>query len=149
MWSNVRMHSLYLFFIIFFMASSGCTVKYVADYDAGVKDEIIKISKEVDLFWGELLDTPVAERKYEKFREKYTAIETDIRGLVMRNEIRPLNKESTKQANIALELWIEDRDEHKKNDTFSDFVAKRHRQQYQRVFIAMAIGEDSKKTSAE
>lgn len=149
MWSNVRIHSLYLFFIIFFMASSGCTVKYVADYDAGVKDEIIKISKEVDLFWGELLDTPVAERKYEKFREKYTTIETDIRGLVMRNEIRPLNKESTKQAKIALELWIEDRDEHKKNDTFSDFVAKRHRQQYQRVFIAMAIGEDAKKTSAE
>lgn len=146
---DVRIRFLYLFFIILLIVTGGCTVKYVADYDAGIKDEIIQISKKVDLFWGELLDTPEAERNYEKFRNKYTAIETDIRGLVMRNEIRPLNKESTKQANIALELWIQDRDEHKKNDKFSDFVARRHRKQYQRVFIAMAKGEDAKNTSAE
>jgi len=146
---DVRIRSLYLFFIILVMVTSACTVKYVADYDASIMDEIIQISKKVDLFWGELLDTPEAERRYEKFRNKYTAIETDIRGLVMRNEIRPINKESTKQANIALDLWIQDRDEHKKNDKFTNFEARRHRKQYQRVFISMAKGEEAKNTSAE
>lgn len=146
---NVRIRSLYLFFIILFIVTSGCSVKYVTDYDASIKDEIVHIFKKVDLFWGELLDTPDTEREYEKFKNKYTEIETDIRTLVMRNEIRALNKESVKQANIALDLWIQDRDEHKKNDKISDFEARRHRKQFQRVFIAMAKGEEAKNISAE
>ncbi len=136
----------YLFFLL---VSTGCTVKYVAEYDAAIKEEIVQISKKVDLFWGELLDTSINERKYAKFKNNYNEIEADIRGLVMRNEIRPLNKESTKQAQIALDLWIEDRDLHRKNDGFTDFEANRHRKQFIRVFTAMAKGEEIKDTASD
>ena len=121
---------------------------YVADYDASIKDEIIQVAKEVDLFWGRLLDVDASKRSYDKFKGQYNKIETDIRGLVMKNEIRPLNSESTKQAKIALELWIEDRNMHKQKNTISDFIAKRHRQQYMEVFTAMAKGEEAKNLSA-
>ncbi len=138
----------FLFLLISAITVSGCTVKYVADYDASLKEEIVQVAKKVDLFWGELLDTAASERKYDKSKDRYNQIEADIRGLVMKNEIRVLNKESTKQANIALDLWIEDKNLHKDNDTFSDFEAKRHRKQFTRVFTAMAKGEEAKNISA-
>ncbi len=134
-----------IFLVIALLSTGGCTVHYVADYDASIKDEIVQVAKRVDLFWGALLDTSLVERKYDNYKDQYNLIETDIRGLVTKNAIRPLNKESTKQANIALELWIEDRSIHKDSDTFSDFEAKRHRVQFNRVFIAMAKGEKVKK----
>lgn len=132
------------FLIIILFSINGCVVRYVADYDASIKNEIIQVAKTVDLFWGDLLDTNHSERKYNKFKKEYNQIETDIRGLVMRNKIRTLNQESTRQANIALNLWIEDRSDHKKNDDFSDFQAQKHREQYNRVFVAMAKGEEVK-----
>lgn len=123
---------------------TSCSVTYVADYDVTIKNEIVQVAKKVDLFWGELIDTPIQDRKYQIFKKKYNEIETDLRSLVMMNEIRPLNKASTKQAENALKLWIEDKAIHKDNGGFSDFEAKRHRKQFVRVFIAMAKGEEAK-----
>ena len=133
-----------VFLISILLSVTGCTVKYVADYDASIKEEIFQVANKVDFFWGTLLDTQVTDRKYDKFKDQYNQIESDIRGLVMKNEVRALNKESTKQANIALKLWMEDKSIHKGNDNFSDFEAKRHRKQFNRVFTAMAKGEDAK-----
>lgn len=138
-----------VFLITILLSANGCAVRYVADYDASIKEEIVQVAKKVDLFWGDLLDTPTVDRRYDKFKEQYNQIETDIRGLVMKNEIRALNKESTKQANIALELWIEDRSIHKDKDSFSDFEAKRHRKQFNRVFTAMAKGEEAKNSTTK
>lgn len=136
-----------IFLTIALFSATGCSVHYIADYDASMKDEIVQVAKKVDLFWGSLLDTDINDRKYDKFKNEYNLIETDIRGLVMKNEIRTLNNESTKQANIALDLWIEDKSIHKDNDAFSDFEAKRHRKQFNRVFTAMAKGEEAKNIS--
>lgn len=133
-----------LFMLLLAGLMSGCTIHYVADYDASVKDETLQIAKKVDLFWGKLLDTPAAQRPYSQFQAQYTEIETDIRGLLMKNQVRPLNDISTKQVSNLLELWIEDRDMHKKDDNFSDFLAQRHRKQFVRVFTAIAKGEDAK-----
>jgi len=136
--------------VFFFMTSlmaGGCTVRYVPDYDASIKEEIVQTAKKVDLFWGALLEMDSTERAYDKFKDQYNEIETDLRGLVMKNEIRALNEESAKQAQIALDLWIEDKKLHKRNDRFSDFEAERHRKQYIRLFTAMAKGEEAKNIS--
>ena len=134
----------YSFVIISGILLSACTVQYVADYDASIVEETVTIAKKVDLFWGELLDTPTTKRQYSAFREQYNIIETDIRGLLMKNRIRALNNESTEQVEILLRLWVDDRESHKKKNSFSDFLAKRHRQQFERVFIAIAKGEKAK-----
>jgi hypothetical protein len=119
-------------------------VRYVAEYDASIKDEIIRIAKEVDLFYGRLLDTPANQRQYDKSRDKYLEIEADLRALKMRNEIRALNKESTKQTQNTLDLWLGDKNSHKKLNTVDDATIKLHRRQFSRVFIAMAKGEEVK-----
>ena len=133
-----------LFLFLLGLATSACTVKYVADYDASVMEEIVKVSKAVDMFYAQILETPEGERKYEKFKAGYINIEGDLYGLRLKNEIRPLNKESARQTEIAQELWQQDMTDHKTNDSVGDFIAKRHREQFRRIFVAMARGERAK-----
>jgi hypothetical protein len=123
---------------------SGCRVQYVADYDDNIRNDIISIAEEIDMFYTLLLETPEADRTYESFKEDYLDIEVSLRSLLMKNKIRPLNEESTRQTELALELWLEDKETHKEDDTVSDFIINQHRSQFQRIFIAMAIGESVK-----
>ena len=127
---------------------SACTVKLVPEYDATIKEETLTIAKKVDLFWGKLLDTPMSDRDYDSFKDQYNEIETDIRGLLIKSKIREQNDISIKQINNLLELWIEDKKIHKQNDTFSDFEAASHREQFVRVFTAIAKGEEAKNISS-
>ena len=140
---RTRITCVFLLFLAV-IATTGCTVRYVADYDAVVLDEIICISKKVDMFYGEILETSADRRGYEDFKNRYIEIEADFRALLMRNEIRAFNEETTKQINIALELWLDDKAKHKEKDTVADFTAKRRRKQFARVFTAMAKGEKAK-----
>ena len=119
----------------------GCTVQYVAVYDESIKNEIIRIAGEVEMFYATLLEADASLRGYNNFKDRYLAIEVDLRTLLTRNKIRPLNEESTKQTEIALELWLDDKEKHKFNDSVSDFIINSHRNQFQRIFIAMAKGE--------
>ena len=146
MTSNRNANRFWLAFLSLLLLASviGCTVRYVAEYDASIKDEIVHIAKEVDLFYGRLLDTSPSERQYQKYKDDYLKIEADLRALELRNEIRTFNKESTKQTKIALDLWLEDKDSHKKDNTVDDATLKLHRKQFARVFVAMAKGEEAK-----
>lgn len=127
-----------------FILISGCRVQFVADYDENIHNEIIRISEEIDMFYTILLENPVSERTYEDFKDTYLVIEVDLRSLILQNKVRPLNEESTRQAEIALELWLDDKEQHKENNSISDFIISQHRKQFQRIFIAMAIGESAK-----
>ena len=130
--------------LVFLASMIGCTVRYAAEYDASIKEEIIRIAKQVDLFYGRLLETPSGERQYKNYKDDYLKIEADLRALELRNEIRTFNKESTAQTKIALDLWLEDRESHKKDNTVDDATLKLHRKQFARVFVAMAKGEEAK-----
>jgi len=134
----------YFLLTITLLFISGCTVQFVAEYDESIKNEIIRISNEIDKFYAILLETEQTERTYENFKEEYLTIEVDLRTLLTRNKIRPLNDESTKQTEIALELWLDDKEQHKANENVSNFIINQHRNQFQRLFIAMAIGEKVK-----
>src|SRR3990172_5907472 len=130
--------------LVFLASMIGCTVRYAAEYDASIKEEIIRIAKQVDLFYGRLLETPSGERQYKNHKDDYLKIEADLRALELRNEIRTFNKESTAQTKIALDLWLEDRESHKKDNTVDDATLRLHRKQFTRVFVAMAKGDGAK-----
>ncbi len=139
----------YLLIISAFLFINGCRVQYVADYNDEVYQEIIRIAGEVDMFYTILLSTPEPDRTYENFSDNYISIEVDLRSLLLRNKIRPLNEESIKQTEIALKLWLDDKSQHKENNTVSDFIIEQHRDQFQRIFTAMAIGENVKEKLPE
>ncbi len=137
----------FIFLLIFALGLHGCSMFKVAEYDAKFKEDIIQVAKKVDLFWGQLQAVDDSERQYDKFKDQYALLESEIRSLIMKSDIRPLNSESTQQAKIALELLLQDQKIHQSKNSMSDFQIKRHRKQYTRIFTAMAKGEEAKNIS--
>lgn len=135
-------------FIIFALLCE-CRVKLIADYDATVAEAIIKLAKDVDTFYAQLLETPGDKRDYNEFADKYLAIEVELRSLIIRNKVRPLNKESIGIAENTLELWLKYKNKHKEVNIYKDALAKQHRNRFDKLFTAMAVAEEAKRLSAE
>lgn len=72
------------FVLLLSFALGGCTVKLVADYDSVSFEEVLKVGKNVDKFYGHLLEAKSKDRAYPKFSDKYVEIETDIRSVVVK-----------------------------------------------------------------
>ena len=124
---------------------AGCTVQYVAEHDRATEEEVLRLATAVDRFWGGLLATPADERDYDAFRDDYNDIASDLRTLVLRSEVRPLNDAATEQAELLVAQWQDSRDLHREADDFPDVRAERHREQFARMFRAMARGEEAKR----
>lgn len=127
---------------------NGCTVKYVADYDAATFEETIRVSKQIDRFYGELLETSVSDRPYRKYVSRYIDIETELRSLHLRNTVRPLNSESEKIIENILALWQKYRQRHRQKDIYSDGNAKFERERLARMFISALNAETAKNIPA-
>jgi hypothetical protein len=127
----------------------GCAVKLVTDYDSVSFEEILKIGKKVDRFYGDLLETKPNERGYQRLSDRYVDLETEIRSLVTRNRARALNEESTQISEIMLKLWVKYKDNHKAKDTYSDGNAKLDRNRFERLFAAAASAERAKNLNAD
>jgi hypothetical protein len=138
-----------LVILIIGIALSGCSIKLVADYDSTTFEEIIKVGKKVDRFYGDLLEAPATDRQYQKYAEKYVEIETDLRSLYTRNKARALNIESTEISEIILKLWVKYKTNHAAKNGYSDGIAKLDRERFTRLFISAADAEAAKKLSAE
>ena len=128
---------------------NGCGVKLVADYDAASYDSILSTAKQVDTFYVKLLVTPENEREYKKFVGQYITIEVEIRSLIMRSKIHPLNQESTGIAEIILAKWLKYKAAHEKQNTYKSALVQLHWQRFTRLFTAMAIAEEAKRLAVE
>jgi hypothetical protein len=134
-----------LFIMIAGIGLGGCSIKLISDYDSATFEEIIKVGKKVDRFYGDLLETPTADRQYQKYADRYVEIETDLRSLYIRNKARELNEESTKISDIILKLWIKYKKNHASKNGYSDGIAKLDRARFTRLFISAADAETAKK----
>lgn len=140
-----RVRNLAALWLVVSIALSGCAIRLVADYDSGTFDEVLKAEKEVDLFYGNLLETPQKERSYSRYAGQYVSIETDLRLLVTRNKSRPLNQESTSISETILKLWVKYKEKHQADNGYSDGNAKLDRARFTRLFRAAASAEEAKK----
>lgn len=131
------------------VAAAGCSVKWVADYDDATFEEILRVGKKVDRFYGDLLEADASGRAYARFGSRYVELETDIRSLVTRNSARALNEESTRISEIILTLWVKYKDRHKQAGAYTDGNARPDRNRFVRLFAAAASAETAKKLSAD
>jgi hypothetical protein len=134
--------------LIIGLALAGCSIKLVSDYDSTTFEEIISVGKKVDRFYGDLLESPVNERQYQKYADKYVEIETDLRSLGTRNRARALNSESTQISDIILALWVKYKTNHANNNGYGSGIAKLDRDRFTRLFISAANAETAKKLDA-
>jgi hypothetical protein len=141
----VKNQSFYLFVTFCFLMQSGCTYKLVADYNSGLSEETIMVAKKVDYFYANLLNTPDSLRTFDRSSQAYTEIEVDIKSILMRNKIRPLNEESVKIIENTDSLWQKYKTRHKDENTYKDSLLELHRERFARMFMAMFNAEESKK----
>jgi hypothetical protein len=138
-----------LLFFILLISYSGCSVKLVSDYDQTTADELIRIAKEVDVFYGTMAELPDTAREYSRFSKDYVEIESDIRSLVIRNKMRPLNEESIKISETILDEFMKYRTKHKEENIYKDTLIKLHRNRLLRLFTAMSVAEQAKQINSE
>lgn len=131
------------------ISSGGCAIKLVSDYDAAAFEEILGIGKKVDKFYGTLLETKQDARQYSAFADQYVTLETDIRGMVTRNQARALNSESSEISQLILKVFIKYKGLHKDNNNYTDGTAKLDRSRLTRMFASAASAEEAKKLSAD
>lgn len=123
---------------------SGCSLTGVSNYDKSTVDDVTRISRDVDLFYFELQDTPLSERQYAAFQSRYNQIYVDLRALQLRQSARANNALTLEQVQIAIKLWEGDRAMHKEKNSFPNVLIKLHQSQFQRVFTAIMTGEQAK-----
>jgi hypothetical protein len=128
------------------VALCGCQIKLVADYDQPAFEEVLRVGKRVDQFYGALLERPEDQRPYAQLSSQYVDIESDLRSLVTRNQSRPLNQESTKISETILQLWQKYKAAHQRNNGYKTALASLDRKRFTRLFNAAASAETAKAT---
>ena len=131
-----------------FLAS--CRVTLVAPYDSRVSQKIEDIAQKVDKFYLTMLETTRNEnneREYSKFVDDYIDVEVELNSLLNMNRIRPLNKESTKNCQIAVDTWVKYKEKHKENNTISNIDIELNRDFLRDLFTVIQIGEEVKKNA--
>ena len=124
---------------------SGCGIHLIAPYNAETKKTIFQCAKQVDRFYGELLETNEQSRQYAKFSEAYVAIEAELNALVFRNKVRSLNTDSIDISERILKLWQKYKARHKEKDTYTTGNAELNRDNLARMFAYAVRAEGAKK----
>lgn len=130
--------------LVFTFMLSGCALQLISDFDARSLESMERIAQKVNRFYLGLSYQVKGERLYKTSHSVYLNIEAELEALKNRQMIRPMNELTLEQVEITLKLWREDRLRHKAADSLSDFLIKRRKSQYQRLFLAMIKGEETK-----
>ena len=126
---------------------SACTVKWVADYDADLAASVQQVAKTTDAFYLNMLESSSrsdSTRNYSYFAPGYATIEAELNSIRLQNQIKALNEHSTRISEIAIEMWVDYKTEHKTDGTISDGIIKLNRVYMQDVYRAMLIAEEGK-----
>src|SRR5688500_9745060 len=129
------------------LAAACAPIRLIADYDAASVEETIRVGKQVDVFYGQIVELDSAARTYAPFADRYIEIEAEIRSLVRRNTARPLNSESTQISRTILGFWIDYHQKHKTKNRYQD--ARFDRRRFERLFDAALSAEVAKRLPAD
>lgn len=124
-----------------------CRVTLLPGYNAELSKNIENTAKLVDKFYLSMYETTTAEnngRSFDKFAGQYVEIEVEIKSLLNRNKIRPLNENSTRICEITLELWRKYKEEHKTDNTLSNGLIQLNMKTFADLFFAMQVAEEGK-----
>lgn len=95
--------------------------------------QVLALASKVDHFYTWLGETQKTNRDYLSARRHYLNLEVGFRQALLYQQVyRELA--SGDELQQAMELLLADKSLHKKNDTLSDFLLLRHREQMKQLF---------------
>ncbi len=133
--------------VIFCLFLTSCSFALLPPYNQEVAAQIENTAKAIDRFYLNMLERSEAakgERNYSNFLSGYIDIEVELNSLYNKNRIRPLNKVSTRNCEIAVQRWREYKEEHKIQNTISNGLIAYRRKYMGDLFYTIQIAEDFK-----
>lgn len=124
-----------------------CRVTLTAPYDESIVNQTQQLVKQVDRLYLTMLETTENRndvRAYRHFAEDYINIEVELNYLIIKNRMKPMNSESVRNFEIALEAWIRYKEQHKMNNGISDADIELNRGYLRDLFMVILIGEYEK-----
>ena len=127
---------------LFFLQA--CSLNMVSDYDQKSLDLAEALATEIDYFFAKLSYIPEKGRIYSESAKSYLDIEVELNALKFRQSSRTNNELTLKQVDIVIKLWKQERVRHEEKNSLNNFLIKRHRRQFNQMFLAIIRGEESK-----
>lgn len=76
----------------------------IAQYDNQTKEALLAVAREVDLFFL-TIESKNEPPHFKEVAPEFMEIKADLRSLLMRNQVRPLNSISARQTKLLIEQW--------------------------------------------
>lgn len=138
----------YAVLMLVLLVLSSCTqVKLVADYDKEVLADTFALAKRVDLFWANYLEAAGEDHKYDTIKKEMIGIEVEMNSLLLKNEARDENKQTTAQVENLIAIWGRASGLIKSQGSISNTSAKAYRLQMADATKYIVIGEKAKDNS--
>lgn len=145
---QLKTRTAYTMLMLLFVLLAGCAqVKLVADYDKEVLADTFDLAKRVDLFWANYLEATGEDRKYDAVKEEIIGIEVDMNSLLLKNEARDENNQTTEQVENVIAVWARTGGLIKSQGSISNTSAKAYRSQMADAIEYIVTGEEAKNTS--
>ena len=112
--------------VIFLLISMllSCRVTLVPEYNAQLEAQIANAAQATDKLYIDMLDTPLNNRTYESFKDRYNVIESEINSIKLKNEARLKNASFLVINKNLKDAFEEAKKFHKDNSTLSNGEAK-------------------------
>lgn len=103
----IKYHTNFLLLLLLPIIASGCSVKFIADYDEVTDKLVTDLQRKMEYFFLDLeykFDTPEAD--YENYTEFYKEIKTDLKLLELRTSALPDNEITVKQVKLVQKNFL-------------------------------------------
>ena len=106
--------------VVFILMLGSCRVTLVPEYSAQLEEQIAKTAKATDKLYIDMADVAEQGRTYEKYRERYNEIESEINSIMLKNEARPKNTDFLVINRNLKAAFEEAKNYHKENSTLKN-----------------------------
>ena len=144
-WTSARLAAFVMLTVV--LAASGCTVRFMADYDEQVDKSVSKLQKTVETLFVKIeSNIGKPEGSYDQLKPLYDEIRVGIGTLDFRVSAKTKNEKTIEQVSL-LRKNIDDLEEiHKEGIQHKDVISTL-RKQFKSAFVAILTLELAKKRS--
>ncbi len=139
----MRTKILLLPFLIICLLS--CKATFVPPYDASIEAQISKTARLTDALYLQMLDVREADRKYEKYADKYLDIQVDINSLLLKTQVRDHNTNLLIMVQNLQKMFVQFKEDHKTKGVLTDADVQLNMMQVNAVWAPLLLAEKALK----
>ncbi len=147
---NMKLNLKTIYFLLLIgLFTQACQVKWITDYDSEMVNEIVEVAKDVDSYYAKLLSLTddngeiqfTEEYPRKSFEAFYQDIDSDLYGIMLKNQSKSLNTYSTEISKSILQNYWR---KYKGDLNSKETILQIHRNNFTKNFEALLKAEKAK-----